>query len=337
MASMKDPSDCCAVEHGARAPDPLAMVDSPSSKGAGSMDSLAGVDSLSSELDDSFKSTLPGLLETSRIGTINVLVIEDDEQQRVVLGMLFSRANEKNGRSVRFDVTFASLASEALAIVERHEKDFHLILLDLVLPDKHGHELLPELRVHVGPEVAIVIATAHSQTALVQLCVSRGADAFLVKPLGSTEVQHIWQFVKNLPDSSFKKKLPESSSFRQRGEGTPESSSSSFERGEPLPPRSASVCDESVPEVPSCPLTTHSVLSALSGHAAGEAGPAPSGTALGDGEISDWRVTAASAPRSIPGSIGRRVTPSGESQGSASGASSADAEDIPVMADCKQQ
>lgn len=37
------------------------------------------------------------------------------------------------------------------------------------------------------------------QISLVQLCVRRGADAFLVKPLGSKEVQHLWQFVKQLP------------------------------------------------------------------------------------------------------------------------------------------
>ena len=36
-----------------------------------------------------------------------------------------------------------------------------------------------------------------------QLCVRRGADAFLVKPLGSEEVQHIWQFVKNNSQGSF--------------------------------------------------------------------------------------------------------------------------------------
>ena len=31
-----------------------------------------------------------------------------------------------------------------------------------------------------------------------QLCVHRGADAFLVKPLGCEAVQHIWQFVRGL-------------------------------------------------------------------------------------------------------------------------------------------
>ena len=42
------------------------------------------------------------------------------------------------------------------------------------------------------------------QISLVQLCVRRGADAFLVKPLASEEVRHLWQFLKELPEGSFK-------------------------------------------------------------------------------------------------------------------------------------
>jgi CheY-like chemotaxis protein len=265
------------------------------------------------------------------IGEINVLVIEDDEQQRELLGLLFCQANEKNGATVRFVVTFASLAAEALAIIER--QDFHLILLDLVLPDKPGHDLLSELRVHVDPEVAIVIATAHSQTALVQLCVSRGADAFLVKPLGSAEVQHIWQFVKYLPESSFTAKLPETSSFRTRSEAA----------SEPLPPRSASVCGDPatravsnvvIPDAPTRP--TYSVLAR-----AGAFGPTPSGTALDAGAVRvgvSRRVTPIEDIGTSASGVRRTVTPT-DSENSGSGVSrrTTPIEDGPVMADCKQQ
>ena len=41
---------------------------------------------------------------------------------------------------------------------------------------------------------------------LVQLCIRRGADAFLIKPLRVTDIRHMWQFVKeaSLPEGSFK-------------------------------------------------------------------------------------------------------------------------------------
>ena len=101
--------------------------------------------------------------EPECIGTIKVLVIEDDEGQCQLLDLLFQQANEKNVGVLTFDVHFVGTAAEAIATVSADGAHYHLILLDLVLPDKSGHELLPELRAHVGPEVAIVIATAHSQ------------------------------------------------------------------------------------------------------------------------------------------------------------------------------
>jgi len=136
------------------------------------------------------------------VGTINVLVVEDDEMQRLVLDKLFTAANGKNDGIVTFDVTFAATAAEAVATLEAPKcVQFSIILLDMMLPDLNGYDLLPKIRALVGESVAILVASLHTQIELVQLCVSRGADAFLVKPLGSDEVRHIWQFVKGLPSA----------------------------------------------------------------------------------------------------------------------------------------
>lgn len=122
------------------------------------------------------------------VGTINVLVVEDDEMQRLVLDKLFTAANGKNDGIVTFDVTFAATAAEAVATLEAPKcVQFSIILLDMMLPDLNGYDLLPKIRALVGESVAILVASLHTQIELVQLCVSRGADAFLVKPLGSDE------------------------------------------------------------------------------------------------------------------------------------------------------
>ena len=57
---------------------------------------------------------------------------------------------------------------------------------------------------------------------MVQLCVRRGADAFLVKPLGSEEVRLLWQFVRDLPEGSFKKDRNASFSRDNSREGSQE-------------------------------------------------------------------------------------------------------------------
>ena len=185
------------------------------------------------------QDVLSGTAVTS-LGTLNFLVVEDDPNQQQLLGTLFETANSKNADAVLFNVQWASTAEEALRLLQGEPKArFDLILLDVVLPDINGYDVLPSIRQLVGDDVAI-IASAHSQVsqpllpgqqlldaatqsrsgsiplsslrvrssrvvphcpsqlALVQLCVRRGADAFLVKPLGSPAVQHLWQFVKNL-------------------------------------------------------------------------------------------------------------------------------------------
>ena len=52
----------------------------------------------------------------------------------------------------------------------RH-REFNLILLDVIMPDVNGYEVLPEMRSLVGEQVAIVMASAHSHAHLVQVAV----------------------------------------------------------------------------------------------------------------------------------------------------------------------
>ena len=133
-------------------------------------------------------STTP---QPSHVGTVRVLVVEDDPLQQTALAGLFEGANRKIDGMVRYEVVFADNGAQTLQILS--EQTFSLILLDLLLPDIQGQELIPTIREIVGIDVAIVIATAYSHISLVQVCVRRGADIFMVKPLGSDEVLHIWQ------------------------------------------------------------------------------------------------------------------------------------------------
>lgn len=113
----------------------------------------------------------------------------------------------ENQGSVTFVIDIVGNAADALAYVTANPSRYGLILLDMLLPDTNGYDVLPQLRSKAANDVAIVMASANSQMALVQLCVRRGADAFMVKPLGCENVRHIWQFVKDLPEGSFRDEL----------------------------------------------------------------------------------------------------------------------------------
>ena len=54
-------------------------------------------------------------------------------------------------------------ATEALDVLKGVPSDhFHLILLDMLLPDRNGYDILPQMRKLIGPNVAVVMASANS-------------------------------------------------------------------------------------------------------------------------------------------------------------------------------
>ena len=60
-------------------------------------------------------------------------------------------------------MSVAGSAAAALAILVRNGMThFHIILLDQILPDARGTELLPQLRALVGEETAVLIVSVHS-------------------------------------------------------------------------------------------------------------------------------------------------------------------------------
>ena len=78
-----------------------------------------------------------------------ILVVDDEEVIRDVLATLL----EKEG----YDVGVASTAGEALTLFEAEPYD--VVLLDLMLPDRPGLDLLRDLRRH-DPDAVVVIVTA---------------------------------------------------------------------------------------------------------------------------------------------------------------------------------
>jgi len=83
------------------------------------------------------------------------------------------------------EVLEARDASQALEQAARHP-ELSLVLLDLTLPEKHGFELLPELRRHT-PGLPIVVLSATEDRDTVLRAINDGAMGFIPKT-SKTEV-----------------------------------------------------------------------------------------------------------------------------------------------------
>jgi DNA-binding response OmpR family regulator len=106
-----------------------------------------------------------------------LLVVEDDLQ----IGTLLESALRANGHTVDWVRTGA-------AAVDRVDKQsFELVLLDLGLPDIDGVQVCREIRLR-EPDCVLVMLTARRDEMDVIVGLEAGADDYLTKPFGLTEL-----------------------------------------------------------------------------------------------------------------------------------------------------
>lgn len=108
---------------------------------------------------------------------MKILIIDDEPVLQDVLGTLLRREG--------FQVTGATTAAEGLRLAEGTEAD--LVLLDLMLPDRPGLEVLGELKKR-DPNVVVVVITAYSSVESAIAAMKEGAFHYISKPFKNQEV-----------------------------------------------------------------------------------------------------------------------------------------------------
>jgi CheY-like chemotaxis protein len=111
-------------------------------------------------------------------GKLVVLVIDDDPDHADLLGE-FVQACDQAVRVVR-------TAREALALLAVEQ--VQLILVDLVLPDLHGTELITRIRA-LGITCRIVATTGFPGKAVHAAAVTAGVDSLLMKPFALSKIR----------------------------------------------------------------------------------------------------------------------------------------------------
>jgi len=113
-------------------------------------------------------------------GVGSVLVIDDEPVLQDVLGTLL--------RGAGFDPLGAKSAAEGMQLLREEEID--VVLLDLMLPDRSGLELLPEIK-SFDPHLPVVVITAYSSVESAIEAMRLGAFHYVPKPFKNEEVLHL--------------------------------------------------------------------------------------------------------------------------------------------------
>src|SRR6516165_7762660 len=107
-----------------------------------------------------------------------ILIVDDNEDNRYTLQlMLESDGHER--------IASATGGNEAIALIEKEK--FRLVLLDLMMPDLNGDEVLKLIKSDPGKrDIPVVMISADTNADKVSQCIELGADDYLPKPFNPT-------------------------------------------------------------------------------------------------------------------------------------------------------
>ena len=103
----------------------------------------------------------------------SILIIEDDR----FIGEMYVRSLKRTG----FDVDWMVDGNDGL--VAARNKDYDLILLDIMLPERRGTEILDALRgkEDLIPNSKVVVLTNFEQDSESRMAMEHNVDAYLIK------------------------------------------------------------------------------------------------------------------------------------------------------------
>ena len=114
-----------------------------------------------------------------------VLVVEDDPTIRRLIELCLDQPHR--------NIDLRGNGAAGLDAIREISPD--VVVLDIVLPDIDGWEILRELRLALSGDVAVVILTADAEAEARARAEFEGADAFMTKPFKPNELRRIVDLV----------------------------------------------------------------------------------------------------------------------------------------------
>jgi len=112
-------------------------------------------------------------------------VVEDDPTIRRLIELILDAPNRS--------IDLRDNGAAGLEAIKQSSPD--VVVLDLVLPDIDGWELLRRLRDALEDDVAVVVVTADVKDAVRLRAELEGADAFMTKPFKPRDLRQVVELV----------------------------------------------------------------------------------------------------------------------------------------------
>ncbi|PYZ91962.1 DNA-binding response regulator [Salipaludibacillus keqinensis] len=108
----------------------------------------------------------------------HILIVDDEQEMRTLIKLSLSDKN--------YLVSEATNGAEAMEII--HNKDIQLVVLDIMMPEIDGFELLKLMRGELNKTTPVILLSALGDTERVVKGLQLGADDYIVKPFEPREL-----------------------------------------------------------------------------------------------------------------------------------------------------
>ena len=131
---------------------------------------------------------------------LTILLVDDDTFQLHIIKSMLDEFNHQLRKHTRSEELFqyscvtATNGVDALRVAEENRK-IDLALLDMILPDMGGIELIHSLHTILGHKVPCVMISAVDEVDTAQKCIFAGAFSYVVKPLQLIQLSSICQYI----------------------------------------------------------------------------------------------------------------------------------------------
>jgi len=118
-------------------------------------------------------------------GTVNVLLVEDNPGDAMIINQMFKQIH-----NIQSNIIHAKRLSEGLEALRN--RDFHIVLLDLQLPDSRGIGTFNQVH-EIAPDIPIIILTGLEDEDFAIDIVGEGAQDYLIK--GQVDSKLLWRSI----------------------------------------------------------------------------------------------------------------------------------------------
>lgn len=134
-------------------------------------------------------------VQRNKIVGNSLLIIEDCEATRERLWIFFKDS---------FKVFLAATASEGLSMLS---EDIGIVLLDYMLPDKNGLDVLKEIKTRY-PSIPVILITGYGTEEVCQKAFRLGAIDYIKKPFGIGEIKAKLEFLMEVSNRGSERRQP---------------------------------------------------------------------------------------------------------------------------------